>query len=168
MEALVKSGRAYASWDEQPSGLRYFCGDRDCYTGRNLDGIENYRRVYAQREDSFHGRMYDRHTLKQMLQEAGLCTFQFYSVLSDLKNPALIFAEDYLPKEDLANRVFPTYHCPDTVFLDEEPLYGQMIENGMFHQTANAYLIECAMNGKLSDISHVTASLEREKKRMLF
>lgn len=142
-------------------GLRYFCGDQDPYTGQCFDGIDNYRMAYGKKEDVFRGRMYSQAEVRSMLQEAGFSSLKFYSVLPDLEHPAFLFAEDYLPNEDLAGRVFPFYHHPASVFLEEEQLYSSLIENGMFHAMANAYLVECSLDGSHSDVEHVTCSAER-------
>lgn len=148
-------------------GIRYFCGDRDPYTERNFDGIEGYRRAYSKNEDKFNGRCFSRSELGDMLQQSGFEHICFYSVFSDLKNPFLIYAEDYFPNEDLATRVFPAYNYSKAVFLEEESLYRSLLDNGMFHKMANAYLIDCALNGEFSDVSQVTCSMERGREKAL-
>lgn len=148
-------------------GIRYFCGDRDPYTERNFDGVEGYRRAYSKNEDKFNGRCFSRSELGDMLQQSGFEHTRFYSVFPNLQNPFLMYAEDHLPNEDLATRVFPAYNYPKAVFLEEESLYRSLIDNGMFHTMANTYLIDCALNGEFSDVVHVTSSMERGRESAL-
>lgn len=145
-------------------GLRYFCGDRDPYTKRNYDGIEDYRWFGAVKSDSFQGRCYNLYEIKTMLEKSGWQYVKPYSVMPDLKHPQLIYAEDYLPNEELASRFFPMYNYPPTVFLEEESIYTGLARNGMFHAMANTFLVECSLDGELSDVSHVTLTLERGRK----
>ncbi|WP_273037127.1 adenylyltransferase/cytidyltransferase family protein [Schwartzia succinivorans] len=142
-------------------GFRYFCGDKDPYTGQVFDSIDGYRIAYGKQADIFKGRMYGVGEVRSWLLESGFNSVQFYSVLSDLTHPAFLFREDFLPNEDLAGRVFPFYNQPESVFLEEENLYPSLIANGLFHQMANAYLVECSPDGSLSGVQHVTCSAER-------
>lgn len=146
---------------ENRLGLRYFCGDKDSFTHRNFDGIEDYRNFNERDREFFGGRNYARYEIEQFLDAAGFGERCGYSVLPGLEMPQQIYAWDYLPKEKLAIRYTPLYHDPKTVFLNEEQLYDSVIANGMFHQMANAYLIDCALSGEAYHICHVTTSMDR-------
>ena len=142
-------------------GIRYFCGDRDFYTERNFDGIEDYHKACLISEDRFVGRTYDKAQLSEMLNNSGFEDQKYYSVFSDLDNASFIFADGYIPNEELRIRIFPTYNSASTVFLEEERLYSTLLRNGLFHKMANAFLIECSLDGRHTDALQVTSSFDR-------
>lgn len=149
-------------------GIRYFCGDRDPHTGRNFDGIENYRRAndmmtFDSTEAS--GRLLSKSEITNLLLNNDFKKLQFHSVFPGIDNPQIIIADDYTVTEDLSIRIFPTYNNPDSVFLEEEPLYTTLIENNMFHNMANAFFVECAKadDACFANSCQVTISPERGK-----
>lgn len=163
---LKPNGRLLLGTDNR-LGIRYFCGDRDAFTGRNFDSIENYCRMNAADVEKMDGRAYSKAEITAMLEQAGFLFHKFYSVFPLLTTPQLIYAEDYLPEEELEVRCFPNYRHPDTVFLEEERLYTTLIQNGMFHAMANGYLVECSLDGAFSNVRHVTVSMERGREQAL-
>ena len=159
--ALLKKDGRMLIGAENRYAVRYMCGDRDPYTNHNFDGIENYRRLSDADWDSIAGRCYSMSELKLMLSQAGFENDKFYSVMPSLQETQLVYAEGYEPVEELAMRYFPLYNYPDSVFLEEQYLYTDLIKNGMFNKMANAYIIECSMDGQLDDTLHATISLDR-------
>lgn len=148
-------------------GIRYFCGDKDVYTGQVMDGIDDYFRAYSKAEDTFAGRTYDKSQITTKLQSAGFKTPKFYSVFSGLENPTFIFSEGFIPNEDMSNRHFPMYNSISSLFLEERALYKGLLDNGMFHQMANAFLVECPLKGKPCDALQITSSLDRGKENAI-
>lgn len=146
---------------ENRYAIKYMCGDRDPYTNHSFDGIENYRRLSDADKNTIAGRCYSMSELQDMLVEAGFSNDKFYSVMPSLQETQLIYAEGYEPVEELAMRYFPLYNYPDSVFLEEQFLYTDLIKNGMFHKLANAYFIECSLDGRFDDTLHATISLDR-------
>lgn len=168
-KALLKEHGVLLLGEENRYGLRYFCGEKEPHTGRSFDGIENYRTegLKLENQDGHNERLFARFELEAMLHQAGFCNCKFFSVLSALEFPQMIYAEDYLPEEEMAIRYTPYYENTDTLFLEEAYLYDDLIRNDMFHQMANAYLIECPLDGVFTDIKHVTISMDRGRERAL-
>lgn len=165
--ALLKQDGRLLLGAENRYAIKYICGDRDPYTNHNFDGIEGYRRLSDKDREALSGRCYSMSELREMLVAAGFANNKFYSAMPSLQETQLVYATDYEPIEELAMRYFPLYNYPDSVFLSEKYLYTGLIKNGMFHKMANAYIIECSMNGCFDDTLHATISLDRGRENAL-
>ena len=151
---------------ENRFALKSFAGDADKYTGRPFDGLEDYAGFTRRDFDSYGGRCYSRSEILDFLMEAGLGKRRGYSILPHLLMPQLFFAWDYEPAETLEIRTEGLYSSPESVFLDERAVYRGLIKNNMFHQMANAYLIDCS-EGELLQVKSVTISADRGRERSM-
>lgn len=167
LRMLLRSSGRLLLGTENRLGTRYFCGDKDVYSGHVFDGIDGYDRIDWESDNTISGRAYAKSELERMLQVAGFSGFKFYSVLPCLTRPQMILSETYLPKEPIEVRVFPQYNSPETVFLKEEKLYRSLMDNHMFHQTANAFLIECPVEGEPVRIDQITVQGDRSREEAM-
>lgn len=167
LRGMLKQGGKLLLGTDNRLGIRYFCGDRDRFTERNFDSIENYARVSPADRDKLEGHAYAKAELIAFLEEAGFQQYRFYSVFPILERPQALYAEDYLPQEKLDIRIAPQYHNPSTIFLEEEKVYSTLVQNGLLHSMANGYLIECTTDGHPVEVNQVTVSIDRGQKDAL-
>lgn len=164
---LLKSTGKLLIGAENRLAIRYFCGDKDSFSGHVLDGIDGYRKVSEQRRKINGGRSYSKAEYEKMLSFAGFKKFKVYGVLPELIRPQILIADGYVPNEMLDMRIFPQYNSPETLFLEEENLYKTLMENHMFHQMANAFFIESTVEGELLDIDQITVQEDRGREESL-
>lgn len=163
---LKKAGKLLIG-AENRIAIRYFCGDKDSFSGHVLDGIDNYIKLSEYRRKMIGGQAYAKAEYEKMLLCAGFTRYRFYAVMPELVRPQMLIAEDYIPNEAIDLRIFPQYRSPETLFLEEECLYDTLMENHMFHQMANAFLIECTADGDLSDIDQITVQGDRGRRQAM-
>lgn len=161
LKRLLKVSGKLLIGAENRFAVRQFCGDKDSFSGHVFDGIDGYIRVSGRQQKRNGGRAYTKAEYEKMLSNTGFLKYRFYAVMPELTRPQILIAEDYIPNEAIDVRIFPQYESPETVFLEEERLYGTLMENHMFHQMANGFLIECTIDGELSDIDQITVQGDR-------
>ncbi len=167
LRKLLKASGRMLLGTENRLAVRSFCGDKDVFSGHVFDGIDGYVKVNTDRKRTLDGRVYAKSELEVILQDAGIERYHFYSVMPCLTRPQLILSDTYLPNEPIEVRVFPQYNSPETVFLEEEGLYRLLMDNHMFHQMANAFLIECTIDGAMTEADQVTVQGDRSREEAM-
>lgn len=167
LRCLLKASGTLLIGAENRLAIRYFCGDKDSFSGHVLDGIDGYINVSEQRRKIIGGQAYSKAEYEKMILHAGFKKSKFFAVMPELVRPQILIAENYVPNEAIDLRVFPQYKSPETLFLEEERLYDTLMENHMFHQMANAFLIECAVDGEISDIDQITVQGDRGREQSM-
>lgn len=152
---------------ENRLGLKYYCGDKDPYTGQSFDGLEYYRGLTDMQRQKMVGKLYSKGELLELIEQAGLTYVRPYAILPDYHAPQLIYADGIQPNEDLSGRLFPRYNDPSNVFLQEEYMWKDAVKNGMLHQVANAFLYECSSQKIATVIDSVTISMDRGEENAL-
>ncbi len=163
LKGLLKNTGKLLIGAENRLAIRYFCGDKDFFSGHVLDGIDNYEKIGEHRIRMNGGRAYSRAELERMLAWAGFLKYKIYAVMPELIRPQILLAEGYMPNESMDVRIFPQYKSPGTIFLEEERLYKTLLENRMFHPMANRFMMECTVGGTLSDADQITVQGDRRR-----
>lgn len=124
---------------ENKYGVKYWCGAAEDHTGIPFDGLNQYKlsgrrvRTFAKKE------------LEQLLEESGFMNPFFYFPMPDYKLPTVVYSEKYLPGNEVLENVLP-YYAPSsqTLLVEEEELYKDIVKNGVFDFFANSFLVECS------------------------
>ena len=155
---------------ENRLGLKYFCGAKESHGGKAFEGIENY-------PHGTRGYSFSREELKDILAGAGFAQMRFYYPLPDYKLPQMVYSEDYLPEQNLSERLITYYTNHNSLVAEEGKLYRDVVENNVFPFFANSFFIECTRSalqkGSTSDpipsdesrVIYAALSTDRGRKR---
>lgn len=156
LERLKPKGRLFIALDNR-MGLRYFCGESERYTKTPFAGINSARPQKG-------ARLFSRQEILETVKLSGAKGIKLYYPLPDWRLPQLIYTDEYLPEDNLNERLL-VYH-PDnkTLIADETELYSQVIKSGVFTFFANSFLLELS-NEKNSVSKAVYAALSSDRGR---
>lgn len=135
---LNPGGRILLAVDNR-LGLKFLGGNVDIHTSKPFGGINNY-------PDGSAGRSFTKPELDSILDSAGLVNKKYYYPLPDYRFPQLIYTDEFLPEENVKERLIPYYFRKDTLVFDESVLYTDIVKAGAFPALANSYFVECSVD----------------------
>lgn len=118
---------------ENRLGLKYFAGCKEDHLGNYFSGVEGY----TERDGV---RTFSRGKLERLITGAGLFP-KFYYPYPDYKLPHTIYSDDKLPSMGELTTNMRNFDNDRMIMFDEAKAFDAIIEDGMFPQYANSFLV---------------------------
>lgn len=131
----IKSGGKLLIAIENRLGFKYFAGCREDHLGTFFEGIEGYKNKKGIQT-------FSKKEWQDIFKKSGVENYTFYYPYPDYKFPMYIFSDDYLPKKEELNINYQNFDRDRIVLYDDDKVYQTLLENGLFQEFSNSYLIE--------------------------
>lgn len=100
-----------------------------------------------------------------ILQGASIERYRFFYPLPDYRLPQLIYSEQYLPQNKLNERLRPYYLQKHSLVADERVCLDKSIEDNLFSELTNSYLLECYSEDKSKAADFAAVTMDRKKEK---
>lgn len=131
----------------------------DVLAGKVLQGEMPYQALNTRNEENGY---YTRKQLIDILNKLELKETKFYYPVPDYILTQEVYSQEKLPEGKRVDRVLNYFPKKDTLLFNPAKYMNQIVDNGIFEQCANSFLIECKESGECSNISYVALSTDRE------
>ena len=134
MSHIRPGGKLYIAIENR-LGLKYFAGCREEHSGKMFEGIEGYA-------PDAHVHTFSRGEWVKLLEECGYRNYTFYYPYPDYRFPFQIFSDMRLPRAGELNRNLNNLDQTRLLLFDEEKVWQSILDEGLFPQFSNSFLIE--------------------------
>ena len=135
-------------------GIKYLCGGTDGCDGSPFDGVtDNLRGAYR----------FGRKELLNMLGSAGFESVKLYYPLPDHITAQMIYTDEYMPDQELSERLRPYIINKGGRVLDEADMFRRAAENDGMALLANSFIAECGR--ETCNVVYAAISSERSRDR---
>lgn len=119
---------------ENRLGLKYWAGCAEDHVGRYFEGLEGYPNTTGVHT-------FSKLELEQLFREAGNFQCTFYYPYPDYKLPFSIYSDKYLPRKGDLKENICNYDRRRLGLFDESKVFDTLIDNGLFQQFSNSFLV---------------------------
>jgi len=123
---------------ENRLGLKYFAGCKEDHLGQYFAGITGYSE-----EDGV--KTFSKKSLSRLLSDEGF-NYKFYYPYPDYKLPHTIYSDDFLPSQGDLNTNLRNFDDDRIVLFDEEKVFNSFIEEGVFPEYSNSFVVMASPN----------------------